>query len=78
MAMVVEADGKVGVRMLTLDRDIGDQWLVSAGLSPGDHVIMEGMQRVRPGATVKEVPFDANRKPGTEPAKTAQPAPTSK
>jgi len=78
MAMVVEADGKVGVRMLTLDRDIGDQWLVSAGLSPGDHVIMEGMQRVRPGATVKEVPFDANRKAGTEPAKTAQPAPTSK
>ncbi len=78
MAMVVEADGTVGVRMLTLDRDIGDQWLVSAGLSPGDRVIVEGMQRVRPGATVKEVPFDASRKPGAGPAKTARPAATSK
>lgn len=78
MAMVVETDGKVGVRMLTLDRAIGDQWLVSTGLSPGDRVIMEGVQRIRPGATVKEVPFDASRKQGAEPAKTAQPAPTSK
>ena len=78
MALVVEGDGKVGVRMLTLDRDIGDQWLVSAGLSPGDRVIVEGAQRVRPGAMVKEVPFDASRKQGTQPAKTAQPAATAK
>jgi membrane fusion protein (multidrug efflux system) len=78
VALVVDETGKVAQRMLTLDRAIGDQWLVSTGLSPGDRVIVEGMQRVRPGTTVKEVPFDASRKPGTEPAKTAQPAPTSK
>jgi len=78
VALVVDDAGKVGLRTLTLDRAIGDQWLVSTGLSPGDRVIMEGVQRVRPGATVKEVPFDASRKQGTEPAKTAQPNPTSK
>jgi membrane fusion protein (multidrug efflux system) len=78
VALVVDDAGKVGARMLSLDRAIGDQWLVSTGLAPSDRVIVEGMQRVRPGATVKEVPFDDSRKPGAEPAKTAQPAPTSK
>jgi membrane fusion protein (multidrug efflux system) len=78
MALVVDDAGKVGVRVLSLDRTIGDQWLVSAGLSPGDRVIVEGVQRVRPGTAVKEVPFNAGRKQGAEPAKTVQPAPTSK
>lgn len=83
MALVVEADGKVGARMLTLDRDIGDKWLVLTGLSPGDRVIVEGAQKVRVGVPVKEVPFGANQKQGAEPAKaepakTAQPAATSK
>jgi membrane fusion protein (multidrug efflux system) len=73
-ALIVDEAGKVAPRMLTLDRTIGDQWLVSMGLSPGDRVIVEGVQRVRPGATVKEVPFDASRKQGAEPAKPAQPA----
>ena len=50
--------------MLTLDRAIGDQWLVSSGLAPGDRVIVEGMQKVRPGASVKAVPFDARGKEG--------------
>ena len=45
--------------MLTLDRAIGDKWLVSSGLAPGDRLIVEGLQKVRPGASVKEVPFDA-------------------
>ncbi len=57
IAMIVDAEGKVGVRMLTLDRAIKDKWLVSAGLAPGDKVIVEGVQKVRPGAVVKAVPF---------------------
>jgi membrane fusion protein (multidrug efflux system) len=57
--------------MLTLDRPIGDKWLVSTGLAPGDRVIVEGMQKVRPGASVKAVPFDAVK--GGE-GKTAAPA----
>ncbi len=58
IALVVDEAGKVRQRMLTLDRAIGDQWLVSSGLSAGERVIVEGMLNVRPGATVKAVPFD--------------------
>ncbi len=54
----MDAEGKVQQRMLTLDRPIGDKWLVSAGLAPGDRVIVEGVQKVRPGASVKAVPFE--------------------
>jgi membrane fusion protein (multidrug efflux system) len=77
VVLIVDAEGKVQQRMVTLDRAIGDQWLVSSGLAQGDRVIVEGMQRVRPGAVVKEVPFDSGQKKGTESGKTAPPAPTS-
>jgi membrane fusion protein (multidrug efflux system) len=56
-ALIVDAEGKVQQRMLALIRTIGDRWLVSDGLATGDRVIVEGMQRVRPGASVKAVPF---------------------
>jgi membrane fusion protein (multidrug efflux system) len=59
MALIVDTEGKVQQRMLRLDRAIGDKWLVTSGLAPGDHLIVEGLQKVRPGASVKEVPFDA-------------------
>jgi membrane fusion protein (multidrug efflux system) len=78
LALIVDASGKVGQRILGLDRAIGNQWLVSSGLAPGDKVIVEGMQKVRPGASVKEVPFEEGPGPGAEsPAKTNQPAATS-
>jgi membrane fusion protein (multidrug efflux system) len=75
MALIVNAASQVEQRLLRLDRAIGDQWLVSTGLTPGDRVIVEGMQRVRPGATVKAVPFDDSVK---QPVNTAQPASTPK
>jgi len=59
--LVVGKEGKVERRMLKLGRAIGDKWLVSAGLAPGDQVIVEGMQRVRPGMPVKVVPFNENK-----------------
>jgi membrane fusion protein (multidrug efflux system) len=77
LALIVDAEGKVQQRMLTLDRAIGDQWLVTSGLAPSDRVIAEGMQRVRPGASVKEFPFDARGKEGVEPGKAVQPTPKS-
>lgn len=61
VAMVVDAGEKVSQRTLTLDRAIGDKWLVTAGLASGDRVIVEGMQKVRPGAPVKAVPFEASK-----------------
>ncbi len=58
-ALTVDAGGKVQQRMLVLDRAIGDKWLVSSGFASGDRVIAEGIQKVRPGASVKVVPFEA-------------------
>jgi membrane fusion protein (multidrug efflux system) len=76
-ALIVNGEGKVGQRVLTLDRAIGDKWLVSAGLAPGDRVIVEGTQRVRPGASVKEVPFGAEEKEAGKHGQPAHPAPKS-
>ena len=59
LALIVDAENKVQQRVLTLVRTIGDRWLVSDGLAPGDRVVVEGMQKVRPGAVVKAVPFAA-------------------
>jgi len=59
VALIVDASGKVQQRMITVDRAIGDKWLVSSGLMPGDRVIVEGVQKVHPGASVKVIPFDA-------------------
>ena len=52
-ALVVGADGKVQERSLTVLRTIGDQWLVGSGLAAGDRVIVEGLQKVQAGMTVK-------------------------
>ncbi len=60
-ALLVNEQGKVVLRMLTLDRAIGDKWLVSSGLSPGDRVIVEGVQYVRPGMFVKVAPLGGSK-----------------
>ncbi|WP_246298955.1 efflux RND transporter periplasmic adaptor subunit [Desulfolutivibrio sulfodismutans] len=57
-ALVVNAENKAEMRQLTLDRAIGNQWLVVAGLAPGDRVIVEGLQMLRPGTEVKATPVD--------------------
>jgi len=77
VGLVVDDTGKVQQRMLTLDRAVGDQWLVSSGLSAGDRVIVEGGQKVRPGTVVKTVPFHLKGKKETESKNTAKPAATS-
>jgi membrane fusion protein (multidrug efflux system) len=60
LTLIVDATGKVQQRMITIDRAIGNQWLVSEGLAPGEQVIVEGTQKVKPGASVKVVPFVEN------------------
>ena len=57
IALVVDDNSKVSLRPLELDRAIGDRWLVTKGLSPGDRVIVEGTERLRPGVPVRAVPF---------------------
>lgn len=50
---VVGAKGAAEVRPITVSQTVGDKWLVTSGLKPGDQVIVEGLQKVRPGAPVK-------------------------
>ncbi|OHE31566.1 MAG: hypothetical protein A3K40_04330 [Syntrophobacterales bacterium RIFOXYC2_FULL_60_23] len=57
--LIVDAEGKVQQRTLSIERDIGDQWLTSSGLVGKEQVIVEGMQKVKPGTVVKTVPFVA-------------------
>jgi membrane fusion protein (multidrug efflux system) len=76
VALIVDAESKVQQRVLTVVRTVGDKWLVSDGLVPGDRVIVEGVQKVRPGSTVRAVPFGEAK--GVEGKSAAPPAATSK
>jgi membrane fusion protein (multidrug efflux system) len=60
VALIVDDDGKVQQRMLAVDRAIKDKWLVTSGLAAGDRVIVEGIQKVRPGVSVQAVPFESD------------------
>lgn len=54
-ALVVDKDNKVEARVVKVSRTIGDQWLVEEGLTAGDRVIVEGLQKVQPGMPVTPV-----------------------
>jgi membrane fusion protein, multidrug efflux system len=73
IAMVVDNSDKVEQRTLKIDRAIGDKWLVSEGLKPGDRLILEGLQKIKPGVPVKVVSF-GTRTGTTGPAGAAAPA----
>jgi membrane fusion protein, multidrug efflux system len=66
MVMVVGGEEKVETRAIKVVRTVGDNWLVSEGLKAGDRVILEGLQKARPGTSVKAVEFGS--KTGGTPA----------
>jgi len=55
--LVVGDDGKVAALPVKAPQAIGDRWVVTEGLKGGEKVIVEGLQKVRPGAPAKAVPF---------------------
>lgn len=55
-AMFVGANDTVELRVLTTDRAIGSEWLVSSGVKTGDRLIVQNLQKIRPGSPVKPVP----------------------
>ena len=73
-ALIVTPDNKVGMRSLTVDRAIGDQWLVKSGIKEGELVIMEGSMMLRPGTPVKAVPFKSPAKKDANPPQSAKQA----
>jgi membrane fusion protein (multidrug efflux system) len=58
--MVVGAEGKPSVRVVKLGGNEGGNWIVLDGLKPGEQVIVDGFQKIRPGGTVKPVAWSAN------------------
>ncbi len=57
MTMLVNSSGKIEQRMINVDRALGHKWIVSSGLVPGDKIVVEGIQKIREGVSVKEVHF---------------------
>lgn len=56
-ALVVGPDNKLQARQLTTSRAIGDKWLVTSGLNPGDRLVMDGAMMAQPGMPVQPVPW---------------------
>ena len=54
---VVGGDNKVSIRAVTLGDTVGHDWIVSEGVKPGERVVAEGVQKVRPGMLVDPKPF---------------------
>jgi membrane fusion protein, multidrug efflux system len=54
---VVGADNKVNIRPINTGELFGEKWVVTGSLKAGDHVVAEGLQKVRDGVTVNPVPF---------------------
>jgi membrane fusion protein (multidrug efflux system) len=72
--MVVDANNKVVPRPVETGNSEGNSWVINKGLKDGDQVIVEGLQKVQPGATVKAVPW---QKAGPQPAAPANGAAAS-
>ncbi len=64
-AYVVDANNTAQMRILTTSRAIGDKWLVTSGLNPGDHLIVDGLLMIHmPGQPVSPVPASQMPPPG--------------
>jgi membrane fusion protein (multidrug efflux system) len=73
---VVGGDDTVEIRMVKPAQRIGSLWVIDSGLKAGDRVVVEGVQKVRPGLKVKPetvtIEEDAPAPPGAAEAKAAQ------
>lgn len=62
IAFIVNSQNTVEPRSLSIDRAMGDKWLVTSGLEPEEKVIVEGLIKVRPGVQVRAVPVEEQEK----------------
>ena len=70
--MVVNGESKAEPRVVQAEQSLGDKWVVTEGLAPGDRVIVEGLQKARPGTPVQAQ--EAGAAPPAAPAPAAAPA----
>jgi membrane fusion protein (multidrug efflux system) len=74
-AYVVTAENKIEQRSLTITAARGADWVVTAGLNDGDRIVVEGVQRIGPGAPVVPEERGAAPAPGAAPEPAAEGAP---
>ena len=65
---VVGADNKVELRSVKPGERFGSDWIILEGIKSGEKIVVEGTQKVRPGAIVNPKPFAPVTSPGTKPA----------
>src|SRR3546814_11221391 len=71
--LIVGPENKVEMRKITAPRTIGTSWLVTSGLKPGEKIIVDGAQMLRPGIAVKAVPAQqGSDQSGQRPAQRGQ------
>ena len=68
-ALVLNKESKVELRVLELGDAIGDKWVVKSGLSAGDQLIVDGVQKIKPGALAQAAPKDASKEATKEATK---------
>ncbi len=76
--LVVGADNKVAVQPVQTGAAKDNNWIITDGLKAGDRVIAEGLQKTKPGATVKPVPWVSPSTPKTATAPATKPAAANK
>jgi membrane fusion protein (multidrug efflux system) len=54
---VVGGDNKISIRPVRVGNRVGTQWIIQEGLKPGERVVAQGQQTLRPGTTVQPKPF---------------------
>lgn len=59
-ALILDQENVVQLREINAVKAVGNQWLVTAGLRPGDRVIVSGLQRIRPGSKARVLPSKLN------------------
>jgi membrane fusion protein (multidrug efflux system) len=77
LVAVVGEGNKVEIRPVVPGERVGSDWVMSSGLKPGEKIVVEGTQKVRPGSVVNPQPFappaaakpDAAKPPADAPAK---------
>jgi RND family efflux transporter MFP subunit len=57
---VLDADDKVNIRLVTVGPQVDRRWVIASGISPGERVVVEGVQKVRTGLRVNPKPFNMN------------------
>jgi membrane fusion protein (multidrug efflux system) len=76
-AYTVGPDGTAKLKVITVSEMVGNQWLVTEGLEPGDKVIVEGLMRLKPEAKIKASPAKTGAKPAAGTAPAQKPAPSA-